>query len=162
MDFPPDTPDDAQQAFREGYEAQMGGRLQEAVEHYRRSIAIHPTAEAHTFLGWALSFLGHPDEAIAECRTAIDVDPAFGNPYNDIGAYLIELGREAEAITWLERAKHAARYEPRHYPYFNLARVYVRQHKVHEAIRELQQAIAIEPRYTVARRELHRLLGLLN
>jgi hypothetical protein len=33
---------------------------------------------------------------------------------------------------------------------------------VHEAIRELQQAIAIEPRYTVARRELHRLLGLLN
>ena len=126
----------------------MGGRLEEAVEHYRRSIAIHPTAEAHTFLGWALSFLGHPDEAIAECRTAIEVDPAFGNPYNDIGAYLIELGREAEAITWLERAKHAARYEPRHYPYFNLARVYVRQHKVHEAIRELQQAIAIEPRYT--------------
>ena len=162
MDFPLDTPDDARQAFREGYEAQMGGRLQEAVEHYRRSIAIHPTAEAHTFLGWALSFLGHPDEAIAECRTAIEVDPAFGNPYNDIGAYLIELGREAEAITWLERAKRAARYEPRHYPYFNLARVYVRQHKVHEAIRELQQAIAIEPRYTVARRELHRLLGQLN
>ena len=56
----------------------------------------------------------------------------------------------------------APRYEPRHYPYFNLARVYVRQHKVHEAIRELQQDIAIEPRYTVARRELHRLLGLLN
>ena len=59
-------------------------------------------------------------------ETAIAVDPAFGNPYNDIGAYLIELGREAEAITWLERAKRAARYEPRHYPYFNLARVYVK------------------------------------
>jgi hypothetical protein len=72
----------------------------EAVEHYRRSIAIHPTAEAPRFSA-GRSLLGHPDEAIAECRTAIDVDPAFGNPYNDIGAYLIELGREAESITCL-------------------------------------------------------------
>jgi tetratricopeptide (TPR) repeat protein len=162
MDFPPNTPEDAQQAFRDGYEAQMAGRLEEAVAHYRRSIAVHPTAEAHTFLGWALSFLGRADDAIAECKTAIDVDPAFGNPYNDIGAYLIDLGREAEAIEWLERAKQAPRYEPRHYPFFNLARVYVKQHKVREALRELDQAIAIEPRYTVARRERHRLLGLLN
>lgn len=162
MDFPSDTPEDARQAFRDGYEAQMRGRLEEAVGHYRRSIAIHPTAEAHTFLGWALSFLGRPDDAIAECKTAIDVDPAFGNPYNDIGAYLIDLGREAEAIDWLERAKRAPRYEPRHYPFFNLARVYVKQHKVRQALRELEQAIAIEPRYTAAHRERHRLLGLLN
>ena len=28
-----------------------------------------------------------------ECRTAIAVDPDFGNPYNDIGSYLITLGR---------------------------------------------------------------------
>jgi tetratricopeptide (TPR) repeat protein len=162
MDFPPEMPDEARLAFEQGYEAQMSGRLEEAVEHYRRSIAIHPTAEAHTFLGWALSFLGRPDEAIAECETAIAVDPAFGNPYNDIGAYLIDLGRENEAISWLERAKHAPRYEPRHYPYFNLARVYVKQHKVREAIGELERAVAIEPRYTIARRELHRLLGMLN
>jgi len=157
-----ETRAEAQRHFQQGYEAQMQGRLEEAVAHYQRSIALHPTAEAHTFLGWAYSYQGRPEDAIAQCKIAISVDPDFGNPYNDIGAYLIELGREEEAVTWLERAKRAARYEPRHYPYFNLARVYVRQHKVHEAIRELQQAIAIEPRYTVARRELHRLLGLLN
>ena len=51
------------------------------------------------------SFQGRPDDAIAECKIAIAVDPDFGNPYNDIGAYLIELGREEEAVTWLERAK---------------------------------------------------------
>ncbi len=140
----------------------MSGRLEEAVEHYRRSIAIHATAEAHTFLGWALSHLGHHEEAIAECKVAISLDPDFGNPYNDIGAYLIELGREEEAIAWLERAKTAQRYEPRHYPYFNLARVYTRHHKIQDAIRELKGAVALEPRYTAARRELHRLLGMLN
>ena len=140
----------------------MGGRLDEAVTHYRASIAIRPTAEAHTFLGWALSYLGRHEDAIAECKVAISLDPDFGNPYNDIGAYLIELGREDEAIDWLERAKTARRYEPRHFTYFNLARVYVKRHKIREAIRELQSAVSIEPRYTVARRELHRLLGLLN
>ena len=155
-------PAEAREHFERAYEAQMAGRLDEAVEGYRRSIAIHPSAEAHTFLGWALSHQGRHEAAIAECRTAISVDPTFGNPYNDIGAYLIELGREDEAVLWLEHAKTAPRYEPRHFPYFNLARIYVRRHKVHEAIRELEGAIAIEPRYTAARRELHRLIGLLN
>jgi tetratricopeptide (TPR) repeat protein len=157
-----DLPEEAERHFRRGYEAQMSGRLEEAVQHYRASIAVRPTAEAHTFLGWALSYLGRHEEAIAECKVAISLDPDFGNPYNDIGAYLIELGREDEAIAWLEQAKTARRYEPRHFPYFNLARVYVKRHKIREAIRELQTAVSIEPRYTVARRELHRLLGLLN
>ena len=153
---------EAREHFERGYQEQMAGRIDAAIESYRRSIAIQPTAEAHTFLGWALSHQGRHEAAIAECRTAIAVDPTFGNPYNDIGAYLIELGREDEAVPWLERAKVAPRYEPRHFPYFNLARIYVRRHKVHEAIRELEAAIAIEPRYTAARRELHRLIGLLN
>jgi tetratricopeptide (TPR) repeat protein len=153
---------EAREHFERGYEEQMAGRLDEAIESYRRSIAIQPSAEAHTFLGWALSHQGRHEDAIAECHRAIAVDPTFGNPYNDIGAYLIELGREDEAVPWLERAKVAPRYEPRHFPYFNLARIYVRRHKVREAIRELEGAIAIEPRYTAARRELHRLIGLLN
>ena len=157
-----DTAAEWRRFFQLGYEAQMAGRLEEALTHYRRSIAIQPTAEAHTFLGWALSYLGQPEEAIAECKVAIALDPDFGNPYNDIGAYLIELGKDEEAIEWLERAKHARRYEPRHFPYFNLARVYVKRHQILDAIRELEGAVALEPGYTVARRELHRLRGMLN
>ena len=37
--------------------------------------------------------MGKLDEAIEECYKAIDRDPDFGNPYNDIGAYLIEKGQ---------------------------------------------------------------------
>jgi Tfp pilus assembly protein PilF len=162
LGLPADVPEEARVHFHQGYEAQMSGRLDEAVEQYRQSIAAHPTAEAHTFLGWAYSFQGRHEDAIAECKIAISVDPDFGNPYNDIGAYLIELGREEEAIAWLERAKKAPRYEPRHFPYFNLARVHIRRNRVREAIAELREAIAIEPGYTLARKELHRLLGMLN
>ena len=153
---------EAREHFERGYEEQMAGRIDAAIESYRRSIAILPSAEAHTFLGWALSHQGRHEDAIAECHHAIAVDPTFGNPYNDIGAYLIELGRDDEAVPWLERAKQAARYEPRHFPYFNRARIHIKRHEIREAIGELERAIEIEPRYVMARKELHRLRGLLN
>lgn len=111
-----------------------------AEELYKKSIAEHPTAEAHTFLGWTYSFMGRLDDAIAQCRLAIAVDPAFGNPYNDIGSYLMKQGKMEEAIGWLERAKAAPRYEPRHYPYLNLARIYLAVGKFEMASREFAQA----------------------
>jgi len=152
----------AWEVLQDAYQAQMEGDYERAVELYQSSLDLYPTAEAHTFLGWTYHFQGKLDEAIAECKRAIEIDPEFGNPYNDIGAYLIELGREEEAIEWLERAKTAPRYEPRHYPYLNLAWIYARQHKVREAINQLQSVITIEPEHTGARKELHRLIGMLN
>jgi hypothetical protein len=65
-------------------------------------------------------------------------------------------------VPGLERAKLAARYEPRHFPYFNRARIHIKRHEIREAIGELERAIEIEPRYVMARKELHRLRGLLN
>jgi tetratricopeptide (TPR) repeat protein len=156
------VPEDAGRYLERAYSAQMSGRLDEAIELYTQSLAIYPTAEAHTFLGWVYSMQRRLEDAIACCHRAIAVDPDFGNPYNDIGAYLIELGRIEEAIPWLERAKHAVRYEPRHYPHINLGRIHVMRNDIPAAARELRAAVTIEPAHASARRELHRLLGLLN
>ena len=156
---------EARRYFEQGYRAQMEQRIDEAIALYAKSIEARPTAEAHTFLAWAISAQRRLDEAIAHCRTAIELDPDFGNPYNDIGAYLIELGRPDEAIPWLERAMRAPRYEPRHFPHLNLARVYILQNRLPEAIRALQAVLAIEPAHAGARaqiRELHRRLAALN
>src|SRR5262245_57976690 len=95
--------------LQEAYRLQMGGELEDAIDRYRQSIALHPTAEAHTFLGWTYSFQGRYDDAIAECKEAIRVDPEFGNPYNDIGSYLIRLGQLDDAVPWLESAMKAPR-----------------------------------------------------
>ena len=148
--------------FTEGYRLQMNGDLEGAIAAYKRSIELYPTAEAHTFLGWAYSFQGQIDEAIKECETAIQIDPEFGNPYNDIGVYLIQKGEYDEAIPWLQKAMGAKRYEPRHYPHMNMGRVLVRKGKYQEALRQLKKALAIEPNYAAARIEMHRLLGMLN
>ncbi len=148
--------------FHEAYRHQMAGNLDQAVDLYRKSIAIHPTAEAHTFLGWTYSFQGLVDNAIAECKRAIAVDPDFGNPYNDIGAYLIEQGKVDEAIPWLEKAIAARRYDPRHFPHYNLGRAYAAQGKYFEAVRALERALVLYPAYELARRDLGKLLARLN
>src|ERR1700731_4277518 len=93
-----DRTEQAQRHLQRAYRAQMEGDYDRAVELYRQSLALHPTAEAHTFLGWTFHFQGKIDEAIAECKRVIEIDPEFGNPYNDIGSYLIGLERYDEAI----------------------------------------------------------------
>jgi tetratricopeptide (TPR) repeat protein len=152
----------ARQHFAEAYRAQIEGDYDRAVTLYRGSLALNPTAEAHTFLGWTLHFQGKIDEAIAECKRAIEVDPEFGNPYNDIGAYLIGLERFDEAIPWLERAITAKRYDPRHFPYFNLGRAYLAKGSINRARELFQQSLEIEPRYTLARQALERVRRMLN
>jgi Tfp pilus assembly protein PilF len=152
----------AWQQFQEAYRAQMEGDFDRAVELYRDSLALHPTAEAHTFLGWTYHFQGKIEEAIAECKRAIAVDADFGNPYNDIGVYLIDLGRSDEAIPWLEQAMTAKRYEPRHFPYFNLGRVYMAKGHINHARELFQKSLEIEPRYTLARQALEKLRHMVN
>jgi Tfp pilus assembly protein PilF len=142
--------DKALELFQKAYERQMSGELDDAIRLYLASIDLHPTAEAHTFLGWTYSFLGRFDDAIAECRKAIEVDPDFGNPYNDIGAYLIELERLDEAIPWLERATAASRYESYHFPWFNLARVYEAKEQFNRAIECYRQALSHDADYAPA------------
>jgi tetratricopeptide (TPR) repeat protein len=160
-----ETPDDRERAlalWREGYRLQAAGDLDAAIETYRRSLTVLPTAEAHTFLGWAMSFQGRLDEAIEECHRAIAVDPDFGNPYNDIGVYLMQQDKLEEAIPWLQRAKHAPRYEPRQFPYMNLGRIYLKQRRWWEALRELEDGVRIAPRDAGVHRALHELRGRLN
>ena len=148
--------------FREAYRRQMEGDLEGAIEHYQRSIALHPTAEAHTFLGWTYSFQGRLDDAIAQCKEAIAVDADFGNPYNDIGSYLIKLGKLDEAIPWLEAAIKAKRYEPRHYPHCNLGQVYWAKGHLGQARQEFARALEIQPDYAFAQGALRAIEKQLN
>jgi Tfp pilus assembly protein PilF len=140
----------------------MEGKLDRAIEHYLRSVAVHPTAEAHTFLGWSMSFQGRLEEATAECLRAIEIDPDFGNPYNDIGVYLMQQGKLDEAIPWLGKAKQARRYEPRQFPFMNLGRVYLKQGRWWDALREFEGAVQAAPGDVHAAQTLHQLRGQLN
>jgi tetratricopeptide (TPR) repeat protein len=137
--------DRALELIQRAMHLQMSGDLDESIRLYRESIAVCPTADAHTYLGWAYSFQGRIDKAIAECEIAIKLDPEFGNPYNDIGVYLMQQEKFDEAIPWLERAKTAKRYEPRHFPYLNLGRVYAAKGMMVKALEEFREALRLHP-----------------
>ncbi|HVN63459.1 MAG TPA: tetratricopeptide repeat protein [Candidatus Binataceae bacterium] len=141
---------------------QMTGDLDRAVALYTESIESFPTAEAYTYRGWAYEMMGRLDAAIAECHHAIAADPSFGNPYNDIGAYLIAKGELDAAIEWLEKAKAAPRYEPRHYPSMNLGRIYAAKGMVKRAIEEFTGALARAPGDPTCESALAQLRALLN
>ena len=56
-DASPNAKYEAKQLFQEAYQAQLAENFEEAIELYKRSIAVYPTAEAHTFLGWVLIYI---------------------------------------------------------------------------------------------------------
>jgi len=148
--------------WEEGTSKLMTGDVDEAIRLFTRSLELEPTAEAYTFRGWAYSFQGRLDDAIEECRKAIATDPAFGNPYNDIGCYLMQKGELDQAVSWFEQAKKAPRYEPRHFPYLNLGRLHAARGDFEKAVQEFQGALEESPEDPIALKFLEALKYQVN
>lgn len=153
---------EAVELFNEAFAAQTAKNYTEAIRLYKKSIETFPTAEAYTFLGWTYSFQGEYDLAITECLSAIAVDADFGNPYNDIGSYLIAKGNFYDCVRWFEKAIIAPRYEARAYPHFNLASVYEKRGKFLQAAKHYGLALDEQTNYMQAYKALRRLQEKLN
>lgn len=154
--------DIARRMWEEGYQLQVSGEVEDAIQLYQASISFFPTAEAHTYLGWAYSLKGRFEEAITECKNAIQLDPQFGTPYNHIGLYLIAMNRPDEAVEWLKRASQAQRQDNEAMPYMNLARAYLKLGKTFPALHALRKAFRLNPGYLPAINAYYELLGRLN
>jgi len=145
-----------------GQERQAHGDVDDAAAYYRMSLELYPTAEAHTYLGWALASHGRWSEAITQCEQAIALDPELGNAYNDIGVYLIEQDQLDEALPYLEKAISAKRYDCRHYPHYHRGRVLERMARFTEARDAYKMALQLQPDWQPASLGLWRTLGFLN
>lgn len=152
----------AAEIFNKAYDLHLKGNIDSAVYYYKQSIKNYPTAKAHTYLGWALSLQGQFEEAIEECKIAVELDPDYGNPYNDIGSYLMNLDRYDEAIIWFDKALNAADYGPRYYPYFNLGRIYEKKGEWFTAARYYDEALKNNPDYDAAKSAFLRLTSMMN
>ena len=152
----------AKALFHEAYQAQLAEDYEQAIELYKQSIETYPTAEAHTFLGWVYSFQQRYDEAIQECLEAIRVDETLGNPYNDIGSYLLAKGDSYGCVRWFKRALMAPRYDSYVFPHYNLGRVYEMRHRYLEAARHYGLALKQQPSFSEAATGLRRMQARLN
>jgi tetratricopeptide (TPR) repeat protein len=139
-----------EQLYNTGYLMSMLGQHEQAILLFQESLKIRPTAEAYTYLGWTYSHMGDYQRAIEEAEKAILVEPDFGNPYNDIGVYLMELAREDEAIPYLEKAMRAKRYCCYQFPHYNMGRIYLKKKMYEKAREEFKKSLAIDPTYLPA------------
>ncbi len=135
----------ASKLLKEGLAFVSDGDVEQARLKFKASAECVPTADAYTYWAWMEHHQGQTERAIRLCQKAIKIDPEFGNPYNDIGSYLVAIGKEDEAIEWFEKAIEAKRYEPRQFPHINLGRLYMAKEMTAKALGEFRKALQYAP-----------------
>ncbi|MDX1608980.1 MAG: tetratricopeptide repeat protein [Halofilum sp. (in: g-proteobacteria)] len=143
-------PKRAEALWREAAGLHVEQQYEAAIERFRASIALHPSARAHTWLAWSLSHLGDYERAVEHCRRAIALDPGYPNAYNDLGSYLVTLDRAREAEPWLRRALEFDDYCCPHYAWYHLGRAQLLQGRPEQAMGSVERSLQHRPNYRPA------------
>ncbi|TDJ04728.1 MAG: hypothetical protein E2O68_07740 [Deltaproteobacteria bacterium] len=141
-----------------GNEAIIYKQVMKAKDFFSKAINLKETPEALTLLAWVQSLLGNTDDAKALCHKAIEIDPSYGPPYNDLGIFLMEEGSFEKSLKWFEKAKRSINYQNREYPYINSGRVYMKVKKYDQALKELQMALTLVPTHQALHKTVERLI----
>ncbi len=92
------------EALKAGHVAVLRGRLEEALDHYRRASAIAEERPLpHASMGGVLLRLGRAEEAIACYTLALERAPDYEVAVAGRAEGLVAAGRNAEAADALER-----------------------------------------------------------
>ncbi len=121
------------------------GKLDEAVKEFLEAIRCDSSnADAYNDFGILYNRMGNGDEAMRMYESAVRVNPLLRNAHFNLGSALASRGRFAEAEThWLRAVElnPAASADAR----VNLGKLYSMQGKSSEAIRQLKEALRIDP-----------------
>jgi Tfp pilus assembly protein PilF len=131
----------AKAAAERGRVALSQGEQEAAAYFYAHSLEWADTPEARVGKAQGLSYEGKLDQAIEECKKAIALDATQGQAYNDIGVYLMQQDQDDEAMDWLSLAVSAEHLDNRHFPHYNLGRIYERKRLLHQAAASYQAAL---------------------
>lgn len=134
-----------EEMVKEGHEAVFHKDHARALEAFTKAFNYRDSAEVLTLLGWAHSLLGQLDKAKSYCLKAIQKDPDYGPPYNDLGSYLLAEGQIEESLKWFDLAKRSLNYQNREYPYINSGRAYMTKKDLNRALEEFSKALTLAP-----------------
>ncbi len=101
----PDTSAEVERLLAEGIEAYRGGRLDEAVDHLRRGVAIDPLAFRLRFqLGLLYGRKGQVFDAVNELETAVGLNPQHFPAVKNLAILYQKAGFRNKAVETWERA----------------------------------------------------------
>jgi tetratricopeptide (TPR) repeat protein len=135
------------------YLSKLPDRSAEAIDYYRKSLAINPAYEdALNNLGYALAAQKHYTDAIGWYRKALQVRPGHVEVNNNLGNALSEIGQIDEAI---QRYRFVLQRQSDHADaHNNLGIALAMQGKLDEAIPHFRDAIRFKPNYASAHSNL--------
>jgi tetratricopeptide (TPR) repeat protein len=128
------------------------GRLDEAMEFYRRSYQMNPLyAEAVNSIGAVLAARGS-DEAIQWFKQALQIQPAHPQALFNLGNAMAKQGHTLEAVDYFQAALRVRpdNYEARN----NLANALIKLHRLDEAIEQYKSALYYQPEAALIHKNL--------
>jgi tetratricopeptide (TPR) repeat protein len=139
---------------------QESGRLDEAIAHYRRSLAFRPDyAPAYNNMGAALRAKGQLDETVASYERALAAVPDYADAHYNLANALLDRNQPQQAAAHFRQALAAipgsagARN--------NLGIALANEGRFEEAAAEFRAALAVEPDSAKANRNLGKALSEL-
>jgi tetratricopeptide (TPR) repeat protein len=119
------------------------GQAEAAAAHFRQALESGlDHAEAQSSLGAGLAALHRAEDAVRHCETALP--PASAPAWRDLGAVLLALGREAEALDRFRRAAALAPDDAE--SRYGMGVALTRLGRLDEAVAALDEAVALAPR----------------
>ena len=135
--------------------------LDRALELARKGVALDDELPfAHMFLGWIHLWRKEHEQAIAEARRCLELDPDNAEGHGRLGHILDQAGRPAEGLPFIETAM---RLDP-HYPFlyiFWLAHAFQSMERYDEAIAAYRRTISRNPDFFSAHLQLAATYALL-
>jgi tetratricopeptide (TPR) repeat protein len=125
------------------------GRLAEAVEQFRKALAIkNDFADAHYNLGSALARQGNLEQAIDHFSASLRLAPKRLKALNNMGVTLMLLGRYREALDYLQAALEMSPSDAD--VHSNIGSALIKLGDPEGAVRHLSRALAIDPEHADA------------
>ena len=131
-------------------------KCRKGVQYATRLIEATGSAEGYVERGNLNIDLYELEQAVEDCKKAIELDPEAYYAYNNLGCALLKLRRVEEA---LEPLKQVIRMEPDkdHLPYLNLAECYELLGEYEKAMDAYKQVLRLRPKMIHIKKEIARL-----
>lgn len=132
--------------------------LDEAIRYFQKALGL----DSRYYLAWnaiglANSLKGNFEESVKAFQRCLEINPQFTEAHNNLGTVYQEMKFLDRAEAEFQKALQDQTYANRELPYYNLARLYVLQGRLDEALQSIRLAVQIQPRLAMA----HNLRGMI-
>ena len=132
--------------------------IDEAIRYFVKALSLNTRYHlAWNALGLAHSLKGDLEESVKAFQKCLEIDPQFTEARNNLGTVYQEMNALDKAEAEFRRALEDPIYANRELPYYNLARLYVLQDRLDEALQSARMALQSQPRLAMA----HNLQGVI-